>query len=85
MAEAVFASAIARTESSKNDVYASYPLIQVLENPSLPDAPSSPRRKLAIAAGVAATLMLLIGLTLAWIRKPIVSRLLVAPKDQNAE
>ena len=76
VAEAVFASAIARSESKKTDVYASYPLIQVLENPSLPDSPSSPNKKLSIAAGIAATLMLLIGLTLAWVRNPLISRLL---------
>lgn len=80
VAEAVFASAIARTESTKTDIYASYPLIQVLENPSLPDRPSSPRRKLALAAGIAASFMLLIGLALAWVRKPLISRLLNAPE-----
>lgn len=79
VAEAVFASAIARTESTKTDTYASYPLIQVLENPSLPDRPSSPRRKLAIAAGIAATFMLLVGLAMVWIRKPLISRFLKTP------
>ncbi len=68
VAEAIFASAIARSETTKSDVYASYPLVQVLENPSLPDRPSSPNRKLAIAAGAAATVMMLIGLALAWSR-----------------
>ena len=81
VAEAVFASAIARTESTKTDIYASYPLIQVLENPSLAEHPSSPRRKLALAAGIAATFMLLMGLCLAWVRKPIISRLIKAPED----
>ncbi|MEQ8877086.1 MAG: hypothetical protein RIC49_11820 [Phycisphaerales bacterium] len=84
VAEAVFASAIARTQSTKSDVYASYPLIQVLENPSLPEHPSSPRRKLAIGAGAAATFMLLMGLVLAWVRKPLISRLLEKPADQGA-
>ncbi|KZY36120.1 hypothetical protein A3731_16210 [Roseovarius sp. HI0049] len=84
VAEAVFASAIARTQSTKSDVYASYPLVQVLENPSLPEHPSSPRRKLAIGAGVAATFMLLMGLVLAWVRKPLISRLLEKPADQDA-
>ena len=68
VAEAIFASAIARNETTKSDVYASYPLVQVLENPSLPDRPSSPNRTLAFAAGVAATLMMLVGLILAWSR-----------------
>ncbi|MCK0149488.1 hypothetical protein MWU54_05605 [Marivita sp. S6314] len=83
VAEAIFASAIARAESTKTDVYASYPLIQVLEDPSRPDSPSSPRRKLAIAAGIAATLMLLIGLTLAWVRQPIISRLIAPGKGRS--
>ncbi len=73
VAEAVFATAIARAQSTKSDVYASYPLVQVLENPSLPDRPSSPNRKLAIAAGGAATFMLLLGLFLGWIRSALLS------------
>jgi uncharacterized protein involved in exopolysaccharide biosynthesis len=80
VAEAVFASAIARTQSTKSDVYASYPLVQVLENPSLPDRPSSPNRKLAIAAGGAATLMMLLGLVLGWMRSALIGRLLNAPE-----
>jgi uncharacterized protein involved in exopolysaccharide biosynthesis len=76
IAEAVFASAIARTQSSKADVYASYPLVQVLEDPSLPDQPSSPKLKLAIAAGGAATFMLLVGLGLGRARRSMISRLL---------
>jgi len=80
VAEAVFASAIARAQSSKSDVYASYPLVQVLENPSLPEKPSSPNRKLAVLAGVAATLMLFMGLAMGWIRIALISRLLRRPK-----
>ncbi len=80
VAEAVFASAIARSESKKTDVYASYPLIQMLENPSLPTRPSSPNKKISIAAGTAASFMLLMGLVLAWVRNPLISKLL---KDQK--
>ena len=76
VAEAVFATAIARAETTKSDVYASYPLVQVLENPSLPEKPSSPNRKLAIAAGAAATLMMLIGLVLGWTRSAIIGTLI---------
>lgn len=80
VAEAVFATAIARAQSTKSDVYASYPLVQVLENPSLPDRPSSPNRKLAIAAGGAATMMLLFGLLMGWMRSALIGRLMNAPK-----
>ena len=79
VAEAVFASAIAKAQTGKSDVYASYPLVQVLENPSLPEYPSSPNRKLAIAAGAAATLMLFFGLLLGWIRLALIERLLNKP------
>lgn len=80
VAEAVFASAIARNQSTKSDVYASYPLVQVLENPSLPEKPSSPNRKLAIAAGAAATLILLLSLVMGWVRLALIGRLLAKPK-----
>ena len=76
VAEAVFASAMARSQSTKADVYASYPLVQVLENPSRPDRPSSPNDTLAIAAGAAASVMFALGLCLAWIRQSVIARLL---------
>lgn len=82
VAEAVFASAIARSQSSKSDIFASYPLVQVLEDPSWPDRPSSPNRRLAIAAGGAATLFLLIGLGLGWVRRWLIGAILT--KGQGA-
>ena len=76
VAEAVFASALARTDTSKAEVYASYPLVQVLADASLPESASSPRPKIALAAGVAATLMVVMALALTWLRRPLITRLL---------
>ena len=76
VAEAVFASALARVDTSKAEVYASYPLVQVLADASLPDRAVSPRPKIAIAAGAVSTLMALMALVLAWIRRPLISKLL---------
>ena len=76
VSEAIFASAMARTQTSKVDLYASYPLVQVLEDPSLPVAPSSPKRKIALAAGGAGTLFMLIGLILGWVRRPLIESIL---------
>ena len=76
VAEAVFASALARTDTSKAEVFASYPLVQVLADATLPSRPSSPRPKIAIAAGIAATLMVMMALCLAWLRRPLIARLL---------
>lgn len=72
VAEAVFASALARVDTSKSDLYASYPLVQVLEAASLPQSPSSPRTLIAVAAGIAGTLCLLVALALAWLRRPVI-------------
>ncbi|SFE00726.1 GumC family protein [Roseivivax sediminis] len=76
VAEAVFASAMARSQTTKTDLYASYPLVQVLEDPALPTEPSSPKRKLALAAGIAATMFFFMGLMLGWLRRPLIDRLL---------
>lgn len=81
VAETVMASAVARSRSAQADLYASYPLVQILEDPSLPDAPSSPKRLLALAAGGAATVFLIVGLTLSWIRRPLIDRILTRPAE----
>lgn len=79
VAETVFSSALARADTTKADVFASYPLVQVLADASLPLKPTSPKPLIAIAAGVAATLMILMGLVLAWIRRPLIDKLLTRP------
>ncbi|WP_299934438.1 hypothetical protein [uncultured Pelagimonas sp.] len=84
VAEAVFASAIARSQSSKTDIYASYPLVQVLEDPNLPTRPSSPKTKLVLAAAIAASLMLAIAATLGWYRKALIDRILTRPTASAA-
>ena len=76
VAEAVLASALARTDTSRADIFASYPLVQVLADASLPDQATSPQPKIAVAAGIAATIMLLMTLTLAWVRRSLIDRLL---------
>ena len=85
VAEAVFASANASAQATKSDVYASYPLVQVLEDPSLPEDPSSPRRILAVAAGAAAMLMVLVGLGLGWVRGALIGRLLLRSQGDQDE
>jgi uncharacterized protein involved in exopolysaccharide biosynthesis len=79
VAETVFSSALARVDTTKADVYASYPLVQVLADASQPTEPTSPKPLIAFAAGVAATLMILMGLVLAWVRRPLIDKLLTRP------
>lgn len=76
VAEAVFSSALARLDTNKSDPFASYPLVQTLEAPSLPRAQSAPSPLLVMAGAMGATLFILIGFMLLWLRQPIIRKLL---------
>lgn len=74
--EAVFSSALAHLDTSKQDPFASYPLVQVLAAPSLPEKPSSPSKPIGLAGGFGATLIVLFAFGLLWIRQPILDKML---------
>lgn len=76
VAEAVFASALARISTSKTDIFASYPMAQVSEAAVVPLKPSSPNKKIAFGAAAGSTVLLFLGLLLAWIRRPLIDKLL---------
>jgi uncharacterized protein involved in exopolysaccharide biosynthesis len=69
VAEAVFSSALARTDTQRADYFASYPLAQVLAEPHLPAAPSSPRPLYAGLGGIAGSLLVTAAWILAWLRQ----------------
>ena len=76
VAETVFASALARIDASRTDIFASYPLTQIVELPALPEATATPSKKF-IALGVfAGMLFYTIGLALLWLRLPVIGALL---------
>jgi len=72
----VFSSALARVDTNKADPFASYPLVQTLEEPSLPRKRASPSTTLALAGAIAASILLVIGFLLLWLRQPIIHKLL---------
>ncbi len=76
VAEAVFSSALARLDTNKSDPFASYPLVQTLEAPSLPRTKSAPSPLLVLAGAMGATIFILIGFMLLWLRQPIIRKLL---------
>ena len=76
VAEAVFRSAIARIDTTKSDLYASYPLIQTVEAPEASSTPSSPIPALAIIGAGGATVMYILGLILLCLRLPLLNLLL---------
>ncbi len=85
VAEAVFASALARMNTSKIDIFASYPMVQVAEPPTFPEKPSSPKVLIALVAGVIASLFLSIAFGMAWIRRSLIVRLLKYTTDGRSD
>jgi uncharacterized protein involved in exopolysaccharide biosynthesis len=76
VAETVFSSALARMDTSKADYFASYPMAQTLEQPTLPARPASPRRLFALGGGMAGSIFLLLGMVLTWLRVGLLQRML---------
>jgi uncharacterized protein involved in exopolysaccharide biosynthesis len=74
VAEAVFTSALARVDTNRADIYASYPMVQMLAEPNLPAAPSSPRKGLVLAGAAAGSLLAMAAWTFAWLRQLFVLR-----------
>lgn len=76
VAETVFASALARIDSNRTDIFASYPLTQTVETPGLPGSPATPSKKFILLGTIAGMIFYAIGLALLWIRLPIIRALL---------
>lgn len=76
VATAVFTTALAKTDIGKSDRFSSYPLVQLLAEPTWPDKPDTLARNLALLGAAAGSLFALSGLFLLWIRKPYFQRLL---------
>lgn len=76
LAEAVFTSAAARLEANKADVFASYPVVQLLTTPSFATVPASPRPVIAIAAAIAGILFITLGVIVLWQRNFLINLIL---------
>ena len=62
MAEAIFTSAAARLEASKADIFASYPVLQMLASPSYPMKQDSLRNIIALIAAIVGFVFITLGL-----------------------
>lgn len=71
IAQAVFASTLTKIDLSKGDPFASFPMIQVIEEPTLPEEASAPKPTLVLAGAVVGSLLVSTGLTLLWWREPL--------------
>ena len=72
IAEAVFASSLTKIDLSKGDPFASFPMMQVIEQATLPNDPSAPKPKLVLAGTIVGCLLVSTGLTILWWREPLV-------------
>ena len=68
VAEAVFTSAVARLDTNRTDIYASYPMVQVLAEPDLPDNDHHPLLLYAALAALFGTVMITFAWGLLWLR-----------------
>ena len=71
IAQAVFASTLTKIDLSKGDPFASFPMIQIIEEPTIPEEPSAPKPKLVLAGAFVGSLFVTAGLTLLWWREPL--------------
>jgi uncharacterized protein involved in exopolysaccharide biosynthesis len=76
LAEAVFTSALGRITTSKSDIFASYPMAQVVEAATIPAMPSSPNKAILFGASTAASVFLVFACLLGWMRRPLIDKLL---------
>jgi uncharacterized protein involved in exopolysaccharide biosynthesis len=76
MAEAIFTSAAARLEASKADIFASYPVLQMLTTPSYPMKPSSPKNVIAFIGAIAGFIFITFGLFILSQRNKLIKVLL---------
>lgn len=68
VADAVLSSAMARLDSSRSDIYGSYPIVQVVAPPDIAAAAAQPRPLYAALGGVSGTFFASLAWLLAWLQ-----------------
>ena len=74
IAQAVFASTLAKLDLGQGDLFSAYPLIQMAVEPALPTEPSAPKTSFVLGGAVAGTLFSSLAILLLWIRKPWIKK-----------
>ncbi|MCP9773221.1 hypothetical protein KBY66_11360 [Synechococcus sp. Tobar12-5m-g] len=75
IAQAVFASTLAKLDLGQGDLFSAYPLIQMAVEPTLPTKPSAPKTSFVLAGAVAGSIFSSLGLWILWIRKPWIKKI----------
>jgi len=69
IAETVFSSTLTRLDLSKSNIFASYPQLQILSEPTLPQNPSSPKKLYVLLGAALGSIFCTNGLVLLWLRQ----------------
>ncbi|MEA5473888.1 hypothetical protein VB716_06595 [Synechococcus sp. CCY9201] len=75
IAQAVFASTLAKIDLGQGDLFAAFPLVQLAVEPSLPEKPTTPKKGLVLAGSAFGSILTTVGLWILWIRKPWIKRI----------
>jgi uncharacterized protein involved in exopolysaccharide biosynthesis len=75
IAQTVFSSTLARLDVSKLNPFGSYPAVQVLEEPTAPDSPTSPNSKVVLLGAMLSSLFVISALVSFWTRRRWLPRL----------
>lgn len=81
ISETVFSSTLARLDVGKQDAFGSYPAVQLLDSPTLPEDPTSPKPKTVYLGAFLCSVLLLSVLASLWTRKRWIPMIL--PVHQN--
>ncbi|MEZ9198456.1 GumC family protein [Shewanella sp. 10N.286.54.B9] len=76
VATAVFTSALAKMDVGKADIYSSFPLVQLMSAPTLAESTDKLAMLLALVGGFAASISIIAGMGMLWIRKPMLQKIL---------
>ncbi|MBE9014717.1 hypothetical protein C7Y66_13175 [Chroococcidiopsis sp. CCALA 051] len=69
VAKAVFSSNLAKLDLGKSNIFGSYPLMEIVTEPTLADTPSWPRQEFVLVGTILCSLFVSTGLGLHWLRQ----------------
>ena len=69
VAEAVFSSTLAKLDIGNSNVFGSYPLMEIVTEPTLPEDPSWPRKEFVLLGTILCSLFVSTGMGLIWLRQ----------------
>jgi len=75
VATTIYVSAAAKTDLGNSDIYASYPMTQILKAPSKPEGPDKFTKPVAVIGALIASVLICLALLLSWKRSVLLQKL----------